>query len=93
MGGMGRSAISQGVYQMAAVGVTLAIAIVSGALTGFFMRLPIFEQIDEVNDMFDDETQWVTPVDFGNDRVEVKMERRNEEELVELKNSNNGRKK
>ena len=56
----------------------------SGAITGFLMRLPIFEQIDEVDEMFDDEPHWITPADFGSDRVEIKMER-NGEELIEDK--------
>ena len=38
----GRSAVAQGAYQIAALIVTLAIAIVGGIITGMFMR---FENI------------------------------------------------
>ena len=37
---------------MAALGLTLGLAIVSGTITGFLMRLPIFEQIDEVDELY-----------------------------------------
>ena len=69
---------------MAALGVTLGLALVSGLITGFLMRLPIFEQIEEVDDMFNDEPSWLTPSDFPRKLNEIKIET-NEEELVEDK--------
>ena len=79
---MGRSALVQGGYQMAAIGLTLGLAIVFGAITGLLLRLPIFEQIEEVDECFDDEPHWITPVDFV-DIQTLKMERN--EEFVEDK--------
>lgn len=60
----GRSAVVQGGYQMAALALTLGLAIVSGLLTGALIRLPIFEQIKDTEDMFDDESSWITPSNF-----------------------------
>jgi len=77
----GRSAVTQGGYQLAALGVTLALAIVSGLATGFLLKLPIFEQIKENEHMFDDESSWVAPSDgFGEIKVvnnEIALEDRN----------------
>ena len=42
--------------QLAALGVTLLFAIASGALTGFILKLKIFNQSD---DIFIDEPYWV----------------------------------
>ena len=78
-GGMGRTALSQGAYQIAAVGLTLALAIVSGTLTGLLIRLPIFEQIEDVEDLFDDEPHWLTPADFPIQLNEIKVNRTDEE--------------
>jgi len=64
-GGEGRDAITQGGYQMAALAMTLGMAIVSGILTGFLMKLPIFEQLKDDEDMFDDQSSWLTPSDFS----------------------------
>lgn len=63
-GGEGRDAITQGGYQMAALAMTLGMAIVSGILTGFLMKLPIFEQLKDDEDMFDDQSSWLTPSKF-----------------------------
>lgn len=64
-GGAGRSAATQGAYQMAALCLTLIVAIVSGMITGLIMRSPIFEQIKENDEMFDDQSNWITPSDYG----------------------------
>ena len=64
-GGLGRSSLDQGLFQLAALGVTLLIAIVSGLITGFIMKLPIFEQIKDTEDMFDDEPNWHVPEGFS----------------------------
>lgn len=63
-GGLGRTAGEQAGYQLAALGVTLGIAIFGGALTGSIMRLPLFQQIDKEEFLFDDDPNWSTPSDF-----------------------------
>lgn len=79
-GGLGRTAIMQGSYQIAAMAVTLGIALVSGLLTGYIIKLPIIEQIEENEEMFDDEPHWMVPEDYSLRLTEVKV---NEEEMVE----------
>jgi hypothetical protein len=37
------------------------LAILSGTLTGLLMRVPIFEQVREKEDMFDDQLNFITP--------------------------------
>lgn len=39
----------------------IVLAISSGALTGLLLRVPIFEQVKEKEDMFDDQSSWITP--------------------------------
>lgn len=68
-GGDGRSGLSQGGFQMAALGVTLFLAILSGTLTGLLMRVPIFEQVREKEDMFDDQLNFITPSDYPSDET------------------------
>lgn len=51
--GLGRSPHEQGGYQFAALGLTLAIAIVGGALTGLLMKLPIWDN-PKGDALFDD---------------------------------------
>lgn len=63
-GGLGRSASTQAKFQLAALAVTLTIAILGGSITGIVLRTPLFEQIDDVERMFDDEPYWKTPSDF-----------------------------
>jgi hypothetical protein len=38
---------------------------VAGGLTGFLLRLPIFDQLSKDVEMFDDEVQWLTPDDYA----------------------------
>lgn len=64
-GGLGRTAMSQGGYQLAALVMTLLVAIVSGLVTGIIIRLPIFDQIRESEEMFDDEPNWIVPEGFS----------------------------
>lgn len=54
---MGRSAMEQGGYQMAALCLTLAIAIVGGVITGFILRIPFLDNPDG-DHLFDDTDQW-----------------------------------
>ncbi|XP_061193110.1 ammonium transporter Rh type A-like [Saccostrea echinata] len=53
----GRSAIEQGGYQMAALCVTLIIAIVGGVITGFILRIPFLDS-PKAEQLFDDQNQW-----------------------------------
>ncbi|KAM7314082.1 ammonium transporter Rh type A [Ixodes scapularis] len=55
--GLGRSASSQGLFQLAALACTLAIAIGGGLLTGLIMKLKFFDA-PSVDELFDDETWW-----------------------------------
>jgi ammonium transporter Rh len=73
-GGLGRTASAQAGYQLAALGVTLAIAILGGILTGLIMRIPVIEQIEEVEEMFDDEPNWITPEDYSLKLTEVRVQ-------------------
>ena len=63
--GQGRTGLEQAGFQLIAIAVTLGISVVSGAITGLLLRLPIFEQLSEDVEMFDDEAQWVTPDDYA----------------------------
>ena len=63
--GLGRSAGEQAGFQLAALSVTIGLALVFGLVTGLVLRLPIFEKLSEELEMFDDEAQWVTPDDYA----------------------------
>jgi len=58
--GDGRSAGMQAVFQLAALAVTLIIALVGGIITGFILRLPIWAQPNE-HEAFDDAPYWSIP--------------------------------
>jgi ammonium transporter Rh len=62
-GGLGRSAGVQAGFQCAAIVMTLGFAIVSGLITGFFLKTPFFRQVKE-EDMFIDTHNWILPHDF-----------------------------
>lgn len=66
-GGDGRTGVQQAGYQLAALAMTLTVSIVGGLVTGLVMRLPLFEQVHEEDELFDDEPNWLTPDDFGFD--------------------------
>lgn len=55
--------MAQAGFQAAALGLTLAIAIVSGVITGFVLKLPIFEQVKNDEDLFEDYHFWEVPHD------------------------------
>jgi len=59
-GGLNRSASLQGCYQIAALFMTLAIAIASGVVTGFILRMPIIGRVPRQH-LFDDELSWEIP--------------------------------
>lgn len=64
--GLGRSATNQAAFQMYALLTTLAVAIVGGLLTGFLLKLPIFDQVPR-HRLFDDELSWEVPEDEEHD--------------------------
>ncbi len=64
-GGVNRTGGTQALFQLAGLGVTVGAALLFGALTGLLLRLPIFEQLSQEVEMFDDEAQWVTPDDYA----------------------------
>ncbi|CAF1348742.1 unnamed protein product [Rotaria sp. Silwood1] len=57
-GGKSRDNSTQSAYQAAALGLTLALAIVGGLITGIILRIPIFAQTEKD---FDDEENWHVP--------------------------------
>lgn len=65
-GGDGRSASTQAGYQLAALVLTLGMAIIGGLLTGLFLKSPIFKQMED-SDLFDDEKNWKLPEFFSSD--------------------------
>ncbi len=78
--GEGRSAIMQGGFQMAALGLSIAMALLGGLLTGLIMRLPFVEQFENTDEMFDDEANWITPEDFSLKLTEVSIQNQNMDE-------------
>ncbi|GAV08644.1 hypothetical protein RvY_18306 [Ramazzottius varieornatus] len=58
--GLGWTPAIQAGYQMAAMGVTLGIALVGGILTGLILRLPIWDR-QESHEVFDDARHWELP--------------------------------
>ena len=57
--GEGRTRAQQAAFQLAALGVTLGIAIVGGVITGLFMRLNcLFPPEDGEEDLFEDSIHW-----------------------------------
>jgi hypothetical protein len=44
--------------------LTLGMAIVSGVVTGFIIKLPFIEKIKDEDDLFNDRVYWHTPDDF-----------------------------
>ncbi|GAB1603227.1 ammonium transporter Rh type B-like [Argonauta hians] len=59
----GRSAIAQGGYQMLALVITLAVAVVGGSITGVILKfIPILDQPHD-DDLFEDKKYWHLPVD------------------------------
>jgi ammonium transporter Rh len=58
--GLGRTAHQQGGYQIAALAMTLAVAIVGGLVTGLILRLPFFGKVPSSH-LFDDTMSWEVP--------------------------------
>jgi|ERR1712227_745356 len=55
--GLGLTAGQQGGYQMAAQVVTLVFAVVGGIVTGFIMKIPIWDNPTD-DQLYDDEDFW-----------------------------------
>lgn len=64
-GGLGRTAAQQAGFQLATLAQTIGFAVLGGILTGFLLRLPVFEQIEDVESLYDDAKFWKTPSDFN----------------------------
>lgn len=58
--GYGRTAGGQAAFQAIALGVTIIVAIVGGVITGFILKLPIWDQ-PKTAQLFDDEDYWEIP--------------------------------
>ena len=48
---------AQALMQLAAIAITLGISIVGGAITGFFMNIPLWEQLEH-EEYFEDGKYW-----------------------------------
>lgn len=48
---------AQALMQLAAIAITLGISIVGGAITGFFMNVPLWEQLEN-EEYFEDGKYW-----------------------------------
>lgn len=70
--GEGRSAGMQAGFQAIALVMTLGVAIVGGALTGFLLKLSIWDPPKGRN-YFDDGPNWETPDDFDTDSDSIDM--------------------
>lgn len=62
--GLGRTAGTQALYQLAAIGTTLLIAVVGGSLTGLLMRLRLMDPPKE-DGLFDDCHSWEVEADLS----------------------------
>ncbi|XP_035897307.1 ammonium transporter Rh type A [Anopheles stephensi] len=60
IGGYGRSGAKQGAFQLMAIGLTMAIAIVGGLLTGLILKSPSVRQLEE-HELHKDDAFWETP--------------------------------
>ncbi len=64
--GENRTYLAQIGYQALTLGVTIVVAVIGGAITGFILNLPVFS--DEVpSSYFNDQQHWETPSDFHDD--------------------------
>lgn len=66
-------------FQLAALALTLAMAILGGVVTGLIMKIPAFEQISEEN-MFDDDLAFITPDDYSLRLAQIRVGNKHEED-------------
>uniref|UniRef100_A0AC34R4U2 Ammonium transporter AmtB-like domain-containing protein n=1 Tax=Panagrolaimus sp. JU765 TaxID=591449 RepID=A0AC34R4U2_9BILA len=59
----GRTAFDQALYQLAGIGMAMLVSIITGALTGAILRLPIWEQIRE-KDLYTENNYFHVPEDY-----------------------------
>jgi len=84
--GVGRSALGQGGYQMAALATTILISVVTGVITGYILKLPIWDE-PRGGSLFEDAVWWETPDDF-NEEGEEEERRRKTGKLLRTENDN-----
>lgn len=65
--GAGRTAGQQAVYQLATLGCSLGIAIVGGLVTGFILRLPIWDKVPD-EELFLDHHNFEVPEEEANEK-------------------------
>jgi len=58
-----RTTGEQAGYQIAAIVVTLGIAILGGALIGLLMKIPIWDNL-ESKELYEDEVFWIVSLDM-----------------------------
>lgn len=58
-GGLGRTGVVQGGYQILGLVLTLGVALVGGVIAGLVMRIPFLKNIREPDEMFEDEPYWI----------------------------------
>lgn len=80
-GGDGRTAGLQAGFQMVALAVTLVLAIVSGLIVGFVLRLPFFDQ-PKGQFVYDDSPWWSTPNDFNAETEVLAMKNKPDKLIV-----------
>uniref|UniRef100_A0A1B6L6K1 Ammonium transporter AmtB-like domain-containing protein n=1 Tax=Graphocephala atropunctata TaxID=36148 RepID=A0A1B6L6K1_9HEMI len=61
---VGRSAAEQALFQLLALGITLVVSVVTGAVTGFILKGKIWKEFEEC---YDDEPYWVMHEDSHED--------------------------
>ncbi|XP_053661343.1 ammonium transporter Rh type A [Anopheles marshallii] len=70
IGGYGRSGAKQGAFQLMAIGLTMAIAIAGGLLTGLILKSPSVRQLEE-HELHKDDAFWETPSEESKNTAET----------------------
>ena len=85
--GTNRSQGQQALFQLAALAVTLVIAIVGGTITGLVVRADILNPpTDNENELFEDKVHWdPAPADEEEEEEEEEREERNEMDTLAYK--------
>ena len=58
-----RTKYAQALYQLAALGVSIVTSIIGGLLTGFILKLPIWNKVED-KCLFKDDAYWQLPETF-----------------------------
>lgn len=56
--GLGRKSVQQGGFQILALVLTLGMSLAGGLISGLLIKLPIFDKMEDTDDMFEDEHYW-----------------------------------